>query len=175
MTAPLVISGSAHADGATLEAVRAVFANREVPVVDLAQCRLSPYDYQHRNRDDDFAGILDRLFQADPLIFATPVYWFSMSAWMKIFFDRFSDLLDLYRERLPELSGKRCYLVVAGTQQQLPEGFGAPFRLTCEYLGMTWGGAFYYCSFFPAQEPRGRARDAAARQFGERITSAAPR
>ncbi len=39
--------------------------------------------------DDDMQGLYGRIIEADLLIFATPIYWWSISAQLKVFVDRF--------------------------------------------------------------------------------------
>jgi len=165
----LILFGSARADGVTMEAVHKVFPNRQLQLADLSTLDISPYDYQHRNDDDDFLAVVRRMVAARAVLFATPVYWYTMSSPMKTFFDRFTDLLDLHPELLDELRGTLCYLLVSGAEQAMPEGFEIPFRRSCEYLGMDYRQAYYYCSFFPRGDNQGRERDAAARLFGQRV------
>ncbi len=43
----------------------------------------------------------------DVLIFATPVYWYSMSGIMKVFFDRITDLLTIKKDIGRKLKGKK--------------------------------------------------------------------
>lgn len=90
-----------------------------------------------------------------------------MSAPLKTFFDRLSDLLEVRKEIGRALGGRIGYLVASSTQSVLPPGFELPFHLTCDYLEMRWGGIFH-----------GRFRKSgilhsdiedAARKFGNRI------
>ena len=74
---------------------------------------ISAYDYEHRNRGDDFEPLIERVLAFDQIIFASPVYWYAASPAMKVFLDRISDLLDL-PELLEEgrrLRGKRAFLI----------------------------------------------------------------
>ena len=63
----------------------------DIEVVDLATKRLSAYDYEHRNRDDDFEPLMTRVLEFERVIFASPVYWYSVSPPMKVFLDRIAD------------------------------------------------------------------------------------
>ena len=41
--------------------------------------------------DDDFLGVAEAMVDAEAILFATPVYWYSMSGRLKRFFDRLTD------------------------------------------------------------------------------------
>jgi len=81
----------------------------------------------------------DRLFW----ILATPVYWYTMSAQMKVFIDRLTDLITLRKDLGRMLHGKSLAVIASGSDACLPEGFEFPFRLTCEYLRMKYIEAHY--------------------------------
>ncbi|MYL30135.1 MULTISPECIES: flavodoxin family protein [Halobacillus] len=57
--------------------------------------------------DDDYKALMEQVMSYDLLIFATPVYWYSMSAAMKLFIDRWSQTMrdseyGDFRERMAE-------------------------------------------------------------------------
>ncbi len=130
--------------GNTMEAVQEVVRDYNVEVIDLLNHIISPYDYEHKNKDDDFIRIAEKLVETDIIVFATPVYWYSMSSQLKIFFDRLSDLLNIRKDIGRALKGKICYLVASGTDKELPDGFEVPFRDTCKHFGMRYKEAFYF-------------------------------
>jgi multimeric flavodoxin WrbA len=63
---------------------------------------------------DEFGELMNRVYEADLLVVATPLYWYGPSGQLKLFLDRWSCLLDLdeagFRERM---RGKQVGLVVA--------------------------------------------------------------
>ena len=65
------------------------------------------YDYQHFNANDAFGGIAQKMAEADKIVFATPVYWYAMSAPLKIFFDRLDDLTENLKSLGQELRASR--------------------------------------------------------------------
>jgi ribosomal-protein-alanine N-acetyltransferase len=155
-----VVLGSSRSDGNTRMAVDLVLAGAPVEVIDLARLDIGMYDYGHHNQSDDFLPLVDRLAGKSLWILATPVYWYSMSARMKVFFDRLSDLVTIRKAQGRGLAGKTVALISSGTDPALPEGFEAPFRQTCEYLGMRYAGAFY-AQFGDDRAPlRDHSRDA---------------
>lgn len=145
----------------------------KIDVVDLAVQRISPYDYEHRNRNDDFEPLIQRVLEHDQIIFATPVYWYAVSPAMKVFLDRISDLLDL-PDLLPEgrrLRGKRAFVVCTSISDQPSAAFIAAFRETLNYLGMHFGGAAHVqCQdgYLPA------AYEAEALRFAALVGETAP-
>ncbi|PKP17780.1 MAG: FMN reductase [Bacteroidetes bacterium HGW-Bacteroidetes-23] len=74
------------------------------------------------------------------LIFATPVYWYSMSGIMKVFFDRFTDLLDNHQELGRKLRTKKMAILSSSIGNNLGETFWIPFIETANYLGMNYIG-----------------------------------
>jgi hypothetical protein len=66
-----------------------------------------------------------------------------MSAPLKIFFDRFTDLTENLKPHGKALAGKPVWLIATGTEAELPEGFEVPFRRTAEYFAMRYCGGFY--------------------------------
>lgn len=137
---PLIILGSARSDGNTRQAVEYLKALHDCELLDLNDWDFSYYDYQHRNREDDFIRIIERVLQHDTLIFASPIYWYTMSAVMKNFFDRLSDLLKIHKEKGRQLRGKTmCVISCNGDAEDYPS-FAKPFELSADYLGMHYGG-----------------------------------
>jgi multimeric flavodoxin WrbA len=111
-------------------------------VVDLAALRMSAFDYEHRNRDDDFEPLMSRVLTHKQIIFATPIYWYAVSPAMKVFLDRISDYLDL-PDLLPmgrRLRGKSVYVVCTSISDEPSVAFTDAWRDTADYLGMRFGG-----------------------------------
>ena len=67
---------------------------------------------------DDFGSVMERIYAADLLVLATPLYWYGPSATMKLLIDRWSCLLDLSEESFrARMRGKRAAIVVAQGEQ----------------------------------------------------------
>ena len=58
------------------------------------------------NLEDDMQNIYPILKEADVLVFATPVYWWSMSSQLKALIDRF------YALKISEIKSKKVYLLM---------------------------------------------------------------
>jgi multimeric flavodoxin WrbA len=92
----LLIAGSARKDGGVAELIEFFLKHSDWDVVDLNDYQFSYYDYDHANREDDFIPLIRTIVEKyDTWIFLTPVYWYAMSGIMKVFFDRFTDLLEI--------------------------------------------------------------------------------
>jgi multimeric flavodoxin WrbA len=142
MKKTIAIIGSSRRDGNTGKLIDCIAQPLNIEVVDLGLKHLSPFDYAHKNLNDDFLPILDHLLLHDNIIFASPVYWYAMSAQMKMFIDRISDVLavDELKSRGRQLRGKRGFLVATSASTQLDKSFKDSFIKTFEYLGMIYGG-----------------------------------
>lgn len=117
---------------------------RDIPLVDLNTFKISSYDYTHSNRGDDYLPLIRRVVNYNPIILATPTYWYTMSAQMKTFIDRLSDLLGIGKEIGRELRGKSLYVITTYDTSR-PEGFEYPFKETCAYMGLNYlGTSFIY-------------------------------
>ncbi|MCB0374461.1 MAG: NAD(P)H-dependent oxidoreductase, partial [Sinomicrobium sp.] len=142
----IIILGSSRKDGNTQKIVDIFNREFRFEVVHLIEKNIGYYDYTHSNRDDDFSGIIDKIADKKLVIFATPVYWYSMSAPLKTFFDRFSDLLRLRKDVREKLIGKEMMVISCGSSA-LDYDFYLPFRKTAEYLKMNYIGDIHGWAF----------------------------
>jgi len=116
--------------------------DNKIEVVDLAEKNISPYDYEHRNRTDDFEPLMEKVLGHKQIIFASPIYWYSCAPQMKIFLDRISDFLDVPEllENGRGLREKVGYVICTSVYDEVAPSFIDAFRATFAYLGMTFGG-----------------------------------
>lgn len=145
MSKVLVILGSARSESNTFEAIEKHLPFPEYTLVDLLKYEVSPYSYADYSKEDDFLKIVQIMMESDVIVFATPVYWYAMSGTMKIFFDRFSDLITRQKPFGRALAGKETWLIATGSDETLPEGFEVPFKRTSEYFDMSYKQAIYFC------------------------------
>lgn len=143
MNQALIILGSSRSEGNTRHLVNTIFQNKEHHIIDLNQHNINYYTYDNRHADDDFLILAARMVQYEHIIFATPVYWYSMSAIMKTFFDRITDLVTTRKDLGRALKGKILYSISCGSDDDLPEGFIVPFKESAMYLDMKYGGHFH--------------------------------
>ena len=138
-----VIIGTSKADGNTRQLVDAFVKQTDSNVFDLAMCNISFFDYLHENKSDDFLPLIREVISYDHIVFATPVYWYSMSAQLKVFFDRLSDLLTIEKGLGRDLKGKSISILSTGFDVNCPECFIQPFEMTANYLGLNFKGCEY--------------------------------
>lgn len=138
-----VVLGSSNREGNTKRLVDRVFIGDEASMFNLGDYSFSDWDYDAQNLEDDFQVLASKLTRSTDIVFATPVYWYAMSAQMKRFFDRFSDLITRRKALGRSLAGKRTWLLATGSDPELPTGFTVPFQRTSEYFHMKFCGALY--------------------------------
>jgi NAD(P)H-dependent FMN reductase len=142
MLSTIALLSASRRHGNTGQLIDRIARELGVEVIDLGALRLSPYDYEHRNRDDDFEPLMRRVLAHAQLILATPVYWYAVSPAMKVFLDRISDLLEI-PELLPagrRLRGKNAYIVCTSVCEQPAGQFMGALCETFSYLGMHFKG-----------------------------------
>jgi multimeric flavodoxin WrbA len=171
MLSTIALFSSSRRLGNTGELIDRIALELNIEVVDLASQRMSSFDYDHRNRSDDFEPLMRRVLAHDQIIFATPIYWYAVSSAMKVFLDRISDLLEL-PDLLSEgrrLRGKNAYVVCTSVSDEPSAEFMGAFLETFSYLGMHFGGvAHVNCheGSLPA------THDSVAVAFAERVREA---
>jgi multimeric flavodoxin WrbA len=142
MSETIAVFGSARRNGNTGKLIDLVSERLGINVIDLADKEISPYDYEHKNIDDDFISVMEEVLGHENIIFVSPIYWFAMSAQMKTFIDRMSDFLDVdeLKDRGRALRGKTGYVVCTSISLEADQSFLSSFKNTFEYLGLKYGG-----------------------------------
>jgi multimeric flavodoxin WrbA len=142
MLSSIALLSSSRRLGHTGQLIDRIALELNIEVVDLTSLRISPYDYDHLNRNDDFEPLMKHVLAHDQIIFATPIYWYAVSPAMKLLLDRISDLLEL-PDLLSEgrrLRGKNAYVVCTSICAEPSVEFIGAFLGTFHYLGMHFGG-----------------------------------
>ncbi|MFA0964038.1 flavodoxin family protein [Roseivirga sp. BDSF3-8] len=141
---PLVIVGSHRKESDTLTFTEEVMKGIPHKLINLKDRKISAYCYSGKySEDDDFEKIASLMAVHNPIVFATPVYWYTMSGLMKDYFDRITDLLTINKTGGRRLRGKTMFVISVGSDKKCPDGFEMPFRNTATYLGMRFGGIAY--------------------------------
>lgn len=141
----VLLEGSARSNGDTRVITNYILLQRPSwELVDLNLLDIRHFHYGIEDQGDDFLPTMRKLLHFDTLVMITPVYWYTMSGRLKVFIDRFSDLLDdPYKDLGRELRGKSLASVSCSRQTQLIQGFEIPIEETAAYMGMKYRGHFH--------------------------------
>lgn len=175
----IILNGSPHREGnlsrfADVVADELIGRGHAVETIALYDFRLGPC----RSCDacaatgrcaltDEFAALAERMSGADLIIFATPVYWFSVSGVMKTLMDRTQ---SLWHGR--QLRTKAGAALIAQAQAGAAETC-ALLASFCRYHGIRWLG----CSTVTTHDRRGLVAGSAelqeqAREFAAGLSAA---
>ena len=176
----LLLNGSPHAKGNTVAAVAAVkkgfeanMAGAEVTVINVAELSIAPCKGCNACRanggvcvqKDDAKTVLDAVIKADAVVFASPVYFFGITAQLKAAIDR------LYAGG-PALAGakKIAVLAIGASPTNLPQYKAISDQFTCLAGFTKWN--LVASKFFQAAAPTDLAGNAAALQECEALWKA---
>jgi len=140
----VIIQASSRSHGNTSKIVNAIKELTQFDVIDLNQKEINHFDYEFKNANDDFNSLFKHIAKEyEVILFATPIYWYTMSGMLKVFLDRISDFLFHEKEFGRLLRGKQMGVVSCGSDMEVFEGFEMPFEQTSNYLGMDYLGHFH--------------------------------
>lgn len=137
----VILQASSKSKGDTYTIINYLNVNNEFDIIDLKTKNIGHFDYEFNNTDDDFISLMSQIIKEyDTIIFVTPVYWYSMSGILKVFFDRLSDLLHYKKDLGRQLRGKNMAMISCSNSDDLKKGFTMPFSESANYLGMNYLG-----------------------------------
>lgn len=139
----VIILGSSRDNGNTAGLANHLATTINAEIVNLNNYRILPYDYAHKNQEDDFSGLIDHLITYKRLIFASPIYWYSPSATMKLFIDRLCDLTEIDKTRGRNLRLKSAAVISTGAAVEVDSCFEQIFRKTFDYFSIKYDGMLY--------------------------------
>lgn len=148
----LIINGSHRSEGSTYilkeEFVNSIVGEDiELDELYLSDMNIEYFNYDNEySKEDQFDEIKEGLFSADLIVFASPIYWYSMPAKLKAVFDRFNSIYA--SGEIGKLEGKKVVLIYTygGIDSDV---FKLPFVETSKYLKMDYLGSFGAKSTFP--------------------------
>lgn len=137
-----VILGSARSDGNTRKVVNQFLENFDNPtsIFDLNDYSLEYFDYNNDYTNDHYFNLCKDLIEYNYWVFATPVYWYSMSAIMKNFLDRITDLISFHTDLGDQLKKVHLGVLSCSGSPDIPDFFPEPFKLSAAYLDMGYLG-----------------------------------
>lgn len=137
----VIIQGSSRSDGNTKKVTKELQKHLDCDIIDLNKKEIGHYDYEYNNQDDDFPALIQKIADDyDILVFASPVYWYTMSGRMKVFFDRISDTIRINKDTGRKLRGKSMAAISCGYSSDDIKGFFLPFQKSSKYLGINYIG-----------------------------------
>jgi len=137
----IILLGSSRSNGDTRKIVDYLMASGNFDLVDLNTKNISYFDYEHKNQGDDFLPLMEDIVEKyETIVFATPVYWYSMSAVMKTFFDRITDLLKIRKETGRKLRKMNMAMISCSMEDDRISTFPLVFSESAGYLGMQYLG-----------------------------------
>ncbi|MFY7671688.1 flavodoxin family protein [Tenacibaculum sp. MEBiC06402] len=141
MKKTVIIKASSRFEGNTKKVINYLNTNSDFDVIELLDKRIGHFNYNFENKDDDFIPLMEEIIKKyETIVFATPVYWYTMSGILKVFFDRMSDLLHYKKEIGRKLRGKKMAMISNSAEDDRREGFEMPFKESAKYLGMEYIG-----------------------------------
>ena len=76
MTDAIILFSSARRNGNTGTLTDRVGKELDRQVIDLGEKNISLFDYEHRNRGDDFEPLMERTICSRHIVFTLPIYWY---------------------------------------------------------------------------------------------------
>jgi multimeric flavodoxin WrbA len=146
----LIIQSSHRKTGSTAAIVASLADKTEAVAINLCDHEIAHFNYDGPGIDD-FESLIEVMTQHKQVVLATPIYWYTMSGMLKVFLDRISDLLKWNKDLGRKIRGVKMHVISVSGHDDAPEEFTYPFKLTADYLGMTFGHYVHIC---PGKEDR---------------------
>jgi len=138
-----IVLGTSRSNGNTAKLAKKIEKNINAKLFDLSKYDISAFDYEFKNKDDDYKSLVEEVLTYDNIVFASPVYWYTSSAHMKIFLDRISDLLANDKEVARKFENKTAYVLSTGADVEVKSCFEESFIHSFAYLNMKYDGMLY--------------------------------
>ena len=138
----LVLFSSANKQGNTAKLIEALSTEQEFDVVDVDTLVITPYNYPNEYPQDDFYPLVDKILDADKLIFASPVYWHAPTAPIKALIDRITELTDVsaLKPKARALANKQAYVLATSASEELCPIFDGFFSKVFSYFDINYIG-----------------------------------
>jgi multimeric flavodoxin WrbA len=108
---------------------------------------------------DDMQTIYPALKEANLVIFAIPIFWWNMSAQMKLCIDRFTALLE-GKDQLPALAGKEIIVVISYNYQDCARATIGMFEDFKDWIGVNLQLVEYCAKSGPLREDKQKLDEA---------------
>ncbi|QMT16686.1 flavodoxin family protein [Planococcus maritimus] len=145
-----VIYGSTRPNGNTETLTKQAVGNIEVDSIYLNDFNINSIEDKRHDEEgfhiveDDYDAVLSRMMQHDMVIFATPIYWYSMSGQMKNFVDRWSQTMKdaRFKDFKERMSYKKAYVIAVGGDSPYIKGLPLiqQFTYIFNFFGLSFEG-----------------------------------
>ncbi|HEK9101290.1 flavodoxin family protein [Bacillus pfraonensis] len=159
-----VIHGSSRPNGNTEAFTHMMINGINTEQVYLRDYTVHPITDQRHDADgfqpvnDDYQHLIEKMLEHDTIIFATPLYWYGMSGYMKNFVDRWSQSLrDTSLHFKEEMKDKKMYVVIVGGDN--PKLKALPLIAQFQYIFDFVGSSFEGYIIGDANAPREISKD----------------
>lgn len=137
MESMIYVNASEHENGGTSRIGKQFLDGYNYRQIDLVNYKI--YQIGQHYDDDEFITVFNQLIEADGLVLGTPVYWHTISAYLKTLMERISQMDPA---EVGRLKGKRVFLLVQGADPS--DTIGPATQLIkrfCQVLGLTFVGS----------------------------------
>jgi len=162
----VIIQGSSRNNGNTHKVSVELQKHLNCDIINLKDKNIGHYDYEYNNQEDDFPALIEKIAtNYDLIIFASPVYWYTMSGLTKVFFDRISDTIRISKDTGRKLRGKKMAALSCGYGSDAIEGFFLPFQrpllryTTCRYRLYLSRYRPQICNAYPTERSKEKSFD----------------
>lgn len=138
----LAINSSSRSESNTSDMLGILLRDISAEYISLRKFEINPVaDQRHSSKKwqtkvDDYPTLINTLVNSDIVVFATPIYWYSISGLLKNFIDRWSESLATDPEFRKKVFGKKIYVLLVG--DDLPKIKAMPiikqFEYICDFL-----------------------------------------
>ncbi|EDP72626.1 NADPH-dependent FMN reductase [Flavobacteriales bacterium ALC-1] len=146
MSRGVIIQASSRNNGDTHKMVSVLQEHTGYDIINLNKKNIGHFDYEFKNAQDDFKALFIEITDKyETIVFATPIYWYTMSGLLKVFLDRISDFLYREKDIGRRLREMRMAVLSCSNEVSVFDGFLMPFEKSAEYLGMEYLGHIHTC------------------------------
>lgn len=175
----LIINGSPRKNGNTMTAVKhleqKISQNNQVETVQAYSFHINPclscYQCAKNGgtcvQKDDTAAILDKIAAADMIIFATPVYWWGMSAQLKLIIDKFISRVSAFQEMPKKIAS--IAVGASGTEDTQYRLIREQFKCIGSYLNWEYKACTAFSAWQAGDLEKYAGLDAKIQEFAEKI------
>lgn len=175
----VVIYGSTRQNGNTEWLTERVIEGLDVEEIYLRDYNIQPIDDRRHAEggfpdvDDDYSGLVERMMKHDTFIFATPIYWYSMTGTMKNFIDRWSHTMRdaKFPDFKARLGTKKAYVVAVGGDKPMVKGLPLiqQFNYIFDFMSMSFEGYVLGKASRPGDIAQDRSAFVAAAGLNEKL------